>query len=233
MNESKQYRPFFGFLQASNYPLPANNYPLAVRRTTFRYHAPMPKPGKLVLIIGPSGVGKSVILKSLRSAHPDFVFPRSATTRERRPGEGDDLYHFVSETDFSNWLHEGKFLEWAQVHKGARYGTLLEEIIPHIEQGKTVVREVDAQGFESISRDPLFGPSGTYRLQTIFILPESAEQLIDQIQKRAPMPKEELERRLTSMREELKIAEKTHVQITNPNGKLEETIAAVERAISG
>lgn len=189
--------------------------------------------GKLVLIIGPSGVGKSAILRSLRAAHPEFIFPRSATTRERRPGEGDELYHFVSEADFSTWLHEGKFLEWAQVHKGARYGTLLNEIVPHIEHGKTVVREVDAQGFESISRDPLFGPGGKYKLQTIFILPESAEQLIEQIQKRAPMPKEELERRLESMREELKIAEKTHVQIKNPHGKLEETIAAVRQAIIG
>lgn len=193
----------------------------------------MSKLGKLVLIIGPSGVGKSVILKSLRSAHPEFVFPRSATTRERRPAEGDDLYHFVSEEDFTTWLDEGKFLEWAQVHKGARYGTLLQEIVPAIEQGKVVVREVDAQGFESIRRHPDFREGGKYPLQTIFILPESAEQLIAQIQKRAPMPKEELDRRLASMREELKIAEKTGIQIKNPHGKLEETIAAVEQAIIG
>lgn len=193
----------------------------------------MSKLGKLVLIIGPSGVGKSVILRSLRSAHPDFIFPRSATTRARRQGEGDELYHFVTEEDFTSWLNAGKFLEWAQVHKGARYGTLLEEIVPFIEQGKTVVREVDAQGFQSIRSHPDFREGGQYPLQTIFILPESAEQLIAQIQKRAPMPKEELDRRLASMREELKIAEQTHMQIINPHGKLEETIAAVEKAILG
>lgn len=191
----------------------------------------MPKSGKLVLIIGPSGVGKSAILKSLRAAHPEFVFPKSATTRQRRAGEGDDLYHFVSEDDFTTWLSDGKFLEWAQVHRGARYGTLLAEIIPSIEQGKTVVREVDAQGFESIRNHTDFQSGDKYRLQTIFILPESAEQLIDQIQKRAPMPQEELDRRLASMREELKIAEKTNIQIKNPHGKLGQTIAAVERAI--
>ena len=64
-----------------------------------RYHPPMA--GKLVLIIGPSGVGKSVILKRLRAAHPDFHFPRSATTRAKRAGESADLYHFVTQSNES------------------------------------------------------------------------------------------------------------------------------------
>lgn len=187
--------------------------------------------GKFVLIIGPSGVGKSVILKSLRTNHPEFVFPRSATTRARRAGEGDDLYHFVSEDDFSSWLAEEKFLEWAQVHKGGRYGTLISEIIPAIESGKTVVREVDVQGFESIRKHPLFKKGGSHPLLTIFILPEHEEQLIDHIQKRAPMEQEELKRRLESMRKELAVAKKTDIQITNAEGKLDETIAKVEEAI--
>lgn len=187
--------------------------------------------GKFVLIIGPSGVGKSVILKSLRERHPEFIFPRSATTRTRRAGEGDDLYHFVSEDDFSSWLAADKFLEWAQVHKGGRYGTLISEIIPAIESGKTVIREVDVQGFESICKHPLFTKNGSHPLLTIFILPEHEEQLIDHIQKRAPMEQEELKRRLESMRKELAVAKKTDIQITNAEGELEQTIAQVERAI--
>ena len=196
----------------------------------FIYHAPMSQ-GKLVLIIGPSGVGKSVILRALRTRHTDWVFPRSATTRERREKEGDDLYHFVSDDDFSSWLAEEKFLEWAQVHKSARYGTLLSEIIPAIEQGKVVVREVDVQGFESLKNHALFQPRGPYRLQTIFILPENEEQLIAHIEKRAPMAKEELERRRESMRKELGLAEKTDQQIVNAEGHLSEAISAVEAAI--
>lgn len=195
------------------------------------YDAPMSE-GKFILIIGPSGVGKSVILQSLRERHPEFVFPRSATTRTRRPGEGDDLYHFVSEEEFSAWLEHDKFLEWAQVHKGARYGTLLSEIVPFIQQGKTVVREVDVQGFESIRQHSLFQKDGgTHPLRTIFILPESPEQLVEQIQKRAPMEEEELERRLESMKKELAVSEQTDIRITNPHGKLDETIKAVEHAI--
>jgi len=188
-------------------------------------------PGKLVLIIGPSGVGKSVILKTLRDRHPEIVFPRSATTRPRRSGEGDDLYRFVSEEEFSEWLSEGRFLETAQVHHGGRYGTLLEEIIPPIEQGKIVVREVDVQGFESIRKTSSFSKNGPYRLQTIFILPENEEQLTAHIQRRAPMPEEELRRRLTSMRKELKAASHTDAQVVNKEGGLEEAVREVERLV--
>lgn len=188
--------------------------------------------GKLVLIIGPSGVGKSVILKNLRERHPEFVFPRSATTRLRRVGEGNDLYHFVTDEEFSAWLKQEKFLEWATVHQGARYGTLLSEITPEIEQGKTVIREVDVQGFRSITAHPLFlKENGAYTLQTIFILPESEQQLIAHIKARSPMEEEELARRLESMKKELRIASETDMQIINVEGKLAETIAAVEQAI--
>ncbi len=188
--------------------------------------------GKLVLIIGPSGVGKSVILKTLREKFRQLVFPRSATTRARRPGEGDELYHFVTDAEFDSWLQEGKFLEWAQVHKGARYGTLFSEILPAIDAGKIVVREVDVQGFLSIRVNPHFsGESPQYRLQTMFILPESEAQLVEHITKRAPMAKEELQRRIDSVRHELKHAPLTDVQIVNQEGKLAETIAYVEKAI--
>src|SRR3989344_4577103 len=145
-------------------------------------------PGKLVLIIGPSGVGKSVILKRLRERHPELHFPRSATTRPRREGEGNDLYHFVSEEEFDRLGEEGKVLESAVVHGGARYGTLIDEIVPFIEQGKIVVREVDVQGFDSIRSHKLFRrEKAPFLLHTIFILPENKDQLIHHITKRAPM----------------------------------------------
>jgi guanylate kinase len=190
--------------------------------------------GKLVLIIGPSGVGKSVILKRLKARHPDLHFPRSATTRERRPGEGADLYHFVTDGEFDRLIEQGRVLEWAVVHGGARYGTLADEIIPAIERGQVVVREVDVQGFDSIRNHRSFrGPGAPYRLESVFILPESKEQLLAQIQKRAPMSPEELERRIASTEREFTYAKLCDTQVVNRSGKLEETIAAVERAISG
>lgn len=190
--------------------------------------------GKLVLIIGPSGVGKSVILKRLRAMHPDFHFPRSATTRTKREGEGNDLYHFVSEEEFSRMESEGKFLETAVVHGVGHYGTMVDEIIPMIEQGKTVIREVDVQGFHAISGNPLFaGKDSTYTLQSIFILPENTEQLIRRIQKRAPITEDELARRIASMDKELAFADGCTHKVVNKDGHLEETLAEVEGLIGG
>ena len=189
--------------------------------------------GKLVLLIGPSGVGKSVMLKKLRSDHPELHFPRSATTRERRPKEGDDLYHFLSDAEFDELLSKNKLLEWAVVHGGARYGTLVEEIVPHIQQGKIVVREVDVQGFESIRSHKLFsGDSAPYKLQSIFLLPESEEQLIQHITKRAPMEAAELEKRMESMRLELSFAELCDHQVMNREGKLNEAYNEIEQLIA-
>ncbi len=194
--------------------------------------SPLPR-GKLVLLIGPSGVGKSVILRHLREHHPEIHFPRSATTRARREGEGDDLYRFVNEAEFDALLSGGKLLEWAVVHGGARYGTLLDEILPLIESGRTVLREVDVQGFESIRGNPLFsGPTPEYRLQSIFILPESKEQLIKHIRERAPIAEDELARRIASMETELAQADLCTERVVNREGKLEETLKEVERLVA-
>ena len=188
--------------------------------------------GKLVLIMGPSGVGKSVILKRLRESNPNIHFPRSATTRAKRPGEGDDLYRFVSEEAFDHLINDKKVLEWAIVHNGARYGTLVDEIIPYIEQGKIVLREVDVQGFDSIRSNPFFaGENAPYTLQSLFILPESKAQLIAHITKRAPIGEEELKRRIASMEKELEYAEHCDVAVKNIEGKLKETLKVVEKAI--
>ena len=187
------------------------------------------KPGKLVLIIGPSGVGKSVILQQLHERNPDLHFPRSATTRGKREGEADDLYHFVTDEEFDDLEHNNELLEWAVVHGGARYGTMAKEIIPHIEEGKVVVREVDVQGFDSIRAHKHFrGDDAVYTLESIFILPESKAQLIDHITKRAPIESEELQRRIASMELELEHAKDCDFQIVNKEGELETTIEQVE-----
>lgn len=188
--------------------------------------------GKLVLILGPSGVGKSVLLKMLRRNHPELVFPRSVTTRERRPKEGDELYHFVTEEKFDDYLAREKLLEWATVHGVGRYGTLLEEIIPPIRGGKIVVREVDVQGFDSIRSNALFtGTFAPHHLQSIFILPDSKQELIERITARAPISADELRRRVASMEKELDHAKHCDAAIRNPQGHLQETYRKLEEIV--
>ncbi len=190
--------------------------------------------GKLILIIGPSGVGKSVILKELKSRHPELIFPRSATTRPKREGEGDDLYRFVSDEEFDALVADGGVLEWAVVHDGDRYGTLVDEIIPSIEDGKVVVREVDVQGFDSISKHQYFrGDESQYQLESIFIFPESKDQLIEHITERAPIADDELKRRIASMEKELTYADDCDHKVVNKEGELDGTIAEVEGIVFG
>lgn len=186
--------------------------------------------GKLVLIMGPSGVGKSAVMRYLRTNHPEFHYPRSAVTRARRQGEGDENYHFVTNEEFDALLAGHKVLEWAIVHGHDRYATIESEIIPYIEQGKIVVREVDVQGFVTIMNSHTFH-DGKHHVQSIFILPESKEQIIAHIRKRAPISDDELQRRIHSMDKELAYADHCHARVLNREGKLDETVKEVERLI--
>lgn len=185
--------------------------------------------GKFVLLIGPSGVGKSVVLKRLKARHPDWHFPRSIVTRPRRVGEGDDLYHFVTNDQFDEYIKSNRVLEWATVHESARYGTLADDIVPFLKEGKIVVREVDVQGFKSIRSHSLFCSEYPLSLISIFILPESKDQLIAHIHKRGDMDPVELAHRLKSMEKEMEYAPLCDVQIVSKEGRLNDVMSEIER----
>jgi guanylate kinase len=187
----------------------------------------------LVLLVGPSGVGKSSVVKALRQRHPEFHLPRSATTRPRRPGEGDESYYFLSESGFDAWVTAGKFLEWQVVHQSARYGTVIAEIVDPVAAGKTVLREIDMQGLEALKSHPAFSGAHPLKLLSIFLLPESTEQLIARITNRAPMSPEELRHRLESMEKELAKASLCDASVVNHDGHLEDTVNAVDELIAG
>lgn len=159
-------------------------------------------------------------------------FPRSATTRKRRPGEGDDLYHFLSDEQFDLAIVENRFIEWATVHSMARYGTLIEEVLPFLNQGKVVVREVDVQGFDSIRSHPLFSDGQKRRLLSIFILPENHEQLLTHITSRSPLAQEELTERLKSAEREIVYAERCDARVINREGQIDRAVADVEYIIA-
>lgn len=184
--------------------------------------------GKIFFFSGPSGVGKGTLIDMLREKHAEWDFPPSCTTREPRPGEIDgETYFFITQEEFSQRIEKGEFLEWAEVHGGNRYGTLLHKLVDPISEGKIVIREFDVQGFlqarERLPREDFI---------SIFVAPEHGEQeLIDRILKRAPMPKDEIEQRMHSMRKELAEASKYDYVIVSREGKLAQLLTDAERII--
>jgi guanylate kinase len=150
----------------------------------------------LLVVTGPSGVGKGTLIKRLRERLPNFDLSVSATTRNPRPGEEDGRdYHFLSLEEFEKRLARGDFLEHA-MYAGNMYGTPRSELDRAREAGKDVVLEIEVEGARQV-REAL--PEA---LQ-VFIAPPSDEALRERLERRSTDAPEEIERRLTRAREEL------------------------------
>lgn len=160
----------------------------------------------LFLLLGPSGIGKGTQIALLQKRHPDFEFPRSVTTRKMRPKESQgNPYYFISDAKFDQHISNHDFLEWAEVHKAARYGTLRAPIEDALRQNKTVIKELDIQGLESIKKTILDGHHELIgkNIRSIFLMPPDEETLIERITKRGAVKEAELHTRLESARKEI------------------------------
>ena len=184
--------------------------------------------GKIFFFSGPSGVGKGTLIHMLQEKHPEWIFPPSCTTRDPRPGEVDgETYFFITQEEFSQRIERGEFLEWAEVHGGNRYGTLLHKLVEPISEGKIVIREFDVQGFLQ-AREKL--PRADFI--SFFIVPGNGEQeLIERILKRGAMPEEEIARRMDSMRKELAEADKYDHILVSREDQLDVLLADAENII--
>jgi guanylate kinase len=159
-------------------------------------------PGKVVVISGPSGVGKTTVLKRLFERAPvPLVASVSATTRPPRPGEVDgEDYHFLSDEEFTRLHQRGDFLEAFEVFgRGYWYGTLLEEVTTGLQAGKWVVLEIDVQGALAVmERYP--------DAITVFLMPPSQEVLERRLRGRKTETDEVVGRRLDEARREMALA---------------------------
>lgn len=183
--------------------------------------------GKLIIISGPSGVGKGTVIAELKRMYPQFVFPISHTTREIRPGEKDgETYHFITVERFKEGIEKGEFLEWAQVHQQNYYGTLKKPIMDALEEGKIVVREVDVQGFHSIK-----AVIPAEHLETIFIKAEDKDKLLARIAKRGKLPEDELKRRMESVEREMRDAHLFDHQVWSIDNQVDKCVADVVKII--
>lgn len=146
--------------------------------------------GNLLVISGPSGSGKSSLMKELLSAIGDSYFSISSTTRAVREGEQDGVnYHFISKAEFEQDIDAGFFLEWAKVHDNY-YGTSLKPILKELHEGKLVICDIDVQGHK-IAREK-FGNLIT----SVFITTPDQKSLKERLTNRGTDSYEVIEKRL-------------------------------------
>jgi guanylate kinase len=183
--------------------------------------------GKLFLLSGPSGVGKGTILTMLKARHPEFIYPLSVTTRSPRPDEKNgQTYYFVTNQQFDHYIQQGALLEWATVHQYDRYGILKAPIMEALQNNKTIIREVDVQGWKTIMQSEIHSD-----VISIFILPPSLEVLKQRILKRAPISPQELDTRLQDMTMEMEYAKDYTYRVISEENQQERVYQEIEHII--
>jgi guanylate kinase len=172
------------------------------------------KRGLLVVISGPSGVGKSTVVRRLLKLNPELKMSISSTTRPPRPGEvHGQHYFFITDEEFDQRVKQEQFLEWAKVH-GCYYGTPRQYIDEQLARGETVVLEVDVQGASSIKR---IVENGKLRAAVVFIflIPPSVDILAFRLKKRKTEDEELVNYRLRAAIAELQVMEKYDYIVVN------------------
>ena len=178
--------------------------------------------GKLIVIAGPSGVGKGTLVNMLLSRHDRLKLSISATTRQPRPGEKDGVnYFFLSKKDFETSILGDELLEWAE-YAGNYYGTPKAQVVEQINLGNYIILEIEVEGARSIA-------SMFPDVQLIFILPPSIEELEQRIRSRGTNSEESIANRLEIAKQEIAASSEFDCQIVND--ELETAIAKLEAAI--
>lgn len=179
----------------------------------------------LIVISGPSGVGKDAVIQGMAARGVPFQFVVTATTRPMRPGEvhGAD-YFFLSRDEFAEKIERGEFLEWANVYNDFK-GTPRDQVDAALASGKDAVMRVDVQGSATIKRVT----DGT--AVTIFLSVESEEQLESQLRTRKNNLAEDLKLRIATARQELKRIGEFDYFVVNKADALDATVDTIEAII--
>ncbi|MRG58544.1 guanylate kinase [Agromyces sp. CFH 90414] len=164
---------------------------------------------RLVVLAGPTAVGKGTVAQHIRANHPDVRLSISATTRSPRPGEvHGEHYYFVDDAEFDRMIERGDLLEWATVHNAYRYGTPRGPVEQAIAEGDSVLLEIDIQGARSVRRAM---PEATL----VFLLPPSWEELVRRLVGRGTESPAEQQRRLETAKVELAAVDEFDHRVVN------------------
>jgi guanylate kinase len=164
---------------------------------------------RLVVLAGPTAVGKGTVSRYIREHYPNVLLSISATTRAPRPGEiNGEHYYFVSDAEFDQMIERGEFLEWATVHNASRYGTPRPPIDAALAAGKSVLLEIDLQGARAVRKEM---PEALL----VFLLPPSWEELVRRLVGRGTEDAAEQARRLETAKVEMRAQDEFDIKVVN------------------
>ncbi len=174
--------------------------------------------GLLLIISGPSGVGKTTVTRGVERALPESVFSVSATTREKTAADVEGVdYHFVTDEQFEQMKTAGEFLETAGVY-GRKYGTPRAWVEAQLERGRVVILEIDVQGAIQVKK-------AMPEAFAIFILPPSEEILLGRLRARKREDEDSIQKRFGKAREEIAAAKECGVyDVFLTNERLDDAI---------
>ncbi|RLC64973.1 MAG: guanylate kinase [Chloroflexi bacterium] len=179
----------------------------------------------LIVLSGPSGVGKDAVLARMRELGRPFHYVVTATTRPKRAREKDGIdYHFLSRKEFQQMVNDNQFLEWANVY-GNYYGVPKDEITSALSKGVDAVVKVDVQGAATIKK---ILPHAVF----IFLAPSSTEELEKRLKKRQSESSADLALRLEKAREEIKSLPLFDYVITCRQNKLDEVVSRIDAIVA-
>lgn len=160
-------------------------------------HVPQKPRHRLLVLAGPTAVGKGTVVKYIQDQYPEVLISVSATTRAPRPGEVDGVnYLFVTDEEFDRMIERNELLEYATVHGTHRYGTPRTPIDTALKEGRPVMLEIDIQGARQVRKHM---PDA----RLVFLLPPSWDELVARLEGRGTESAEEQARRLETARTEL------------------------------
>ena len=187
--------------------------------------APREAGALLIVLSGPSGVGKDAVLSRMRELEKPYHFTVTVTTRPQRPEERDGVdYTFVAEKHFRQMIADGRLLEWAAVY-GNYYGVPREQVTSALNAGRDVIIKADVQGAATIRK---MVPEAL----SIFLAPPSDDELKKRLNARMTESAEALALRLETAKAEMEQASHFDRIVVNHRGRLDDAVREIEEIVA-